>query len=141
VNNLKWIAFSIVMLGTIIALIFGQRTAIRKRRLRFQGRSDMNEEEFFSAYYKEAGIVKETVFEVLRQVADATEIPATRIRPSDRFDRELAPVKGWEFGDGIVEISWFVKREMKKAGVHKPAQLQTVDDLIRYVARLETQKG
>jgi len=140
-NTLAAIVGGVVMVGSVVALLIGQRDEKRKKLLRFQDRPEMSEEEFFSIYYKESGIAKEIVSEVLMEVSNAIAIPAAKIRPSDRFDYELAPVKGWEFGDGIVEIDWFVRREMKKAGVHKPAQLQTVDDLIRYVARLATQEG
>ena len=99
----------------------------------------MSEDEFYSTYYRNSGIEKEIVFEVLKEIANATEIAATKILPTDRFDQQLRPVKGWEFGDGLAEVSWFLKDKMKKAGISEQAQLHTVDELIRYVAWLETQ--
>ncbi|OGL47350.1 MAG: hypothetical protein A2W05_00965 [Candidatus Schekmanbacteria bacterium RBG_16_38_10] len=140
-NTLQMVIFGVVILGSLAGLWLATRNVKRKRRLPFQDRPDMSEEEFFVTYYRDASITKETICHVLKVVANATEIPATKIRPSDRFDRELAPVRGWEFDDGLAEISWFAKSKMKKAGVREPTQLHTVDDLIRYVALLEIQKG
>ena len=101
----------------------------------------MNEEEFIRTYYEDAGIPKEIISDVLKEVAGVTEIPLTKIRPTDRFDIELAPNRGWVFGDKIAEISWFVQSKMKQAGISEPVKLHTVDDLIRYIAKLETQKA
>jgi hypothetical protein len=140
-DTLQWVIFSGIAILGITLLWFGDRSAKRKRRVRFQDRPEITEDEFFSMYYKESGIAKEIVSDVLRRIANATEISALKIRPSDRFDRELAPVKGWEYGDGLAEISWFVKDKKKEARVRESVQLHTVDDLIRYVARLETQKS
>ena len=133
--------FAGVMLGSLVVWWLAERNAKQKRRIPFQNRPDMSEEEFVFTYYRNTAIPKETISDVLKVVANATEIPASKIRPSDRFDRELAPVRGWEFDDGIAEISWFAKSKIKKAGVHEPVQVDTVDDLIRYIARLEVQKG
>jgi hypothetical protein len=140
-NTLQGVVCGAVVLGSFVALWFGYRGATRKRRLRFQDRPDMSKEEFFSTYYADSGIAKETVFEVLTEIANAIEIPATKIRPADRFDAELAPVKGWEYDDGLADVYWFVESKTKKAGLSGPTQLHTVDDLIRYIARLETQNG
>lgn len=139
-SGLQILVFGVVMLGSSLALWLTGRNVKRKRRILFHNRPDMSEKDFFYTYYRDTGVSKETVSYVLKLIANATEIPATKIRPSDRFDREFAPVRGWEFDDGVAEISWFVKSKMKKAGMRKPLQLHTVDDLIRYVARLEKQK-
>ncbi len=135
---LQIIFLGIVVIGVLAYLFFAERRAKRKRGAPFQDRPDMTEEEFFHTYYGNAKIQKQTVSEVLKIISDATEIPLAKIRPSDRFDREFALTRGFDFDDGISEMSRFLKSKMKQVGISEVPKLYTVDDLIRYVSRLET---
>jgi hypothetical protein len=138
-DTVTGIMAGVVLVGGGVALWFGGRNAVRKRAIRFSDRPDMSVDEFCSTYYKDSSIGKETISKVLGVISEAIEVPAGKLRPSDRFDAELAPVKGWEYDDCIAHVDSFVKDKRKKAGVSDVEQLHTVDDLIRYVARLEKQ--
>lgn len=137
---LQIIFLGVVVIGGLAYMYFAERRAKRKRGAPFHKRSDMSEEEFFLTYYRDTKIKKETISEVLKAVSDATEIPVTKIRPSDRFDREFTLARGFDFDDGISEISRFLKGKVKQMGISETPRLYTVDGLIRYVAQLETQE-
>lgn len=137
---LQIIFLGVVVICVLAYLFFAERRAKQKREAAFHNRSDMTEEEFFLTYYKDTKIKKETISDVLKVVSDATEIPVMKIRPSDRFDREFALARGFDFDDGISEISRFLKSKMSQMGITETPKLYTVDDLIRYVAQLEIQE-
>ncbi|MCD6405362.1 MAG: hypothetical protein J7M19_06015 [Planctomycetes bacterium] len=112
-DRVRILLFGIIMLVFVVLLLIAERSMMRKKRRRFQDRADITEYEFYRTYYKDTGISKETVCEVLCVVGSGTEIPATRIRPSDRFDKELAAVRGWEWDDGLVEVEWYLRDKKK----------------------------
>jgi hypothetical protein len=137
---LQIVFLGVVVIGGLAYMYFAERRAKRKRETPFYNRSDLSEEEFFLTYYRDTKIKKKTVSDVLRVISDATEIPTTKIRPSDRFDREFALTRGFDFDDGISEISHFLKGKMNQMGISEMPRLYTVDDLIRYVGQLETEE-
>jgi hypothetical protein len=135
-----WMAIGLVLVFLPMLLLAGRRM-VRKKRSRFQDRADMSEDEFFATYYGDSGVARGVVSEVIQVVANATDIPSTKIRPSDRFDVELAPMPGWEFDDGLAEVSWFIRARMKKAGAREGVRSETVDALIRYIDQLEKREA
>ncbi|MCI0551868.1 MAG: hypothetical protein L0287_13010 [Anaerolineae bacterium] len=142
-KTMQIIAFGFALLTFGVGYWLSERRMFRKKRERIEPRADMNPEEFYATYYAQTGIPKRVVTETLEQIAKATGIPLTKLRPSDNFNKELAPMQGWEFGDGIVEIDWLLQRKMKDAGVTEKIEINTIDELIRYLAELEirSQKG
>jgi hypothetical protein len=61
--------------------------------------------------------------------------PAGCLRPSDRFDVELAPAKGWEFDDGLGRLTAVAEERLRTRGLDKGlvAQIKSVDDYVRLV--------
>lgn len=114
------------------ALWLGQRGATRKKRIRFAERTPLTLKEFWRQFYEERGVPLEVVEELLPVIAEAAEVPVTLLRPTDRFAEELAPEKGWEFGDGLAEVGWWVRALAKRSGKEVDlSEVRTVDDLIR----------
>jgi len=125
----------VLLLLFLVAFIFAYQGMLKRKKLRFDKRRDIDEEEFYQTYYKESGIPKETVSRAIKFVSTAVDIPVSKLRPSDRFEVELKPEKGWEFGDGLAEITWLIEENEKKKGNNLSLPLMTtVDDFIRYVA-------
>ncbi len=131
------IIFSLVIIVTLVTIAVAGRKASNKRILRFRDRAVIDNEEFYQRYYKNTNIPKGIVFEVLTLISKSTGIPVTKIRPSDRFDKELAPTEGWETDDGISDVIWYADDLRNKAKISKPIILNTVDDLILYVAEIK----
>lgn len=133
--NITGIILFCVVFGLSLFLIFWlSKKETRRKNNRFINRPDMGIDEFYSSYYRCAGIPQEIVAQVLKDIANATGISECKIRPSDRFDHELAPLKGWEFGDGLIELSWIVNKKTGKIKKPKTINFNTVDDLIRFIA-------
>lgn len=128
------------VIGAIVAtpIIFtGFRRAATLRRQRFHGRRELSREQFYSTCYANTGIPMAVVCEVLSELEQGG-IPAGKALPTDRFDRELAPVEGWEWDDDLsVALDMCVASRMKQAGVSEIATMETLDDLIYRVAELD----
>ncbi|MBN1907067.1 MAG: hypothetical protein JW927_18455 [Deltaproteobacteria bacterium] len=129
------IIFFFIVFGLSLFLIFLlSKKEARGKNNRFINRPDMGIDEFYSCYYRSAGIPQEKVAQVLREIGNARGISECKIRPSDRFNHELAPLAGWEFGDGLIELSWIVNKKTGKIKKPKTINFNTVDDLISFIA-------
>lgn len=122
-----------VLLASAVLIWFFGRKAEARRADRFSERSAVDPVDLWRARYEESGVSRASVESALRLVSSATGVPVGRIRPEDRFAVELAPERGWEFDDGLAEISWYVESKSKGSS----ADVETVDDLIRLLDRLE----
>lgn len=100
------------------------------------GRDDLTEYEFYSRYYDGQGIEKVVVAEILNHIACELSLPASKLRPSDRFSIELAPQKGsaWDSGYGI--LIYEIKRLATKKNVRIDNKVETIDDCIRLLSML-----
>lgn len=117
------------------ALWYGQSRATRKKRTRFAGRLPLTAQAFWQQYSEDSGIPFEVVEEILPLIAEAAEIPAALLRPTDRF----APEKGWEFDDRRAELSWRAQSEAKRSGKRVDVfVVRTVDDAIHVYHELAT---
>ena len=59
---------------------------------------------FYDRYYADSGLDQETVVELLEHVADELRLPSGKLRPGDRFSKELSPgeAHGWDSGYGVL---------------------------------------
>ena len=59
---------------------------------------------FYDRYYAESGLDQEIVVELLEHVADELRLPSGKLRPGDRFSKELSPgeAHGWDSGYGVL---------------------------------------
>jgi hypothetical protein len=130
--DVRLLAFGIIVVLAITVLFFSQRAMYREKERAFASRHDIGPDEFYDSFYRESGLPRQGVVELLREVSTETGIPASKLRPQDRFGRELAPVRGWEFDDGIGILEWNVQRRAKR--ICRPIdlkQVRTLDDYIR----------
>lgn len=130
------VAIVVLTAGAALVWFFGRRVDAR-RASRFPERPLLNPGELWRDFYRESAVSRESVETALRLVSEATTVPAGKIRPTDRFAAELAPETGWEFDDGLAEIAWYVESKSKGSS----EGLETVDDLIRLLNRLEHEAG
>lgn len=136
-KELQILMFIVLVPVAILIYWWADKKQSHQKLTRFQGRAEMRESEFYSTFYSGSGVSIETVSRVLKDIEDATEIPSSQLRPTDRFDTELAPVKGWEFGDGLSLLAWLTDRSLKKNEVDfDRTKIQTIDDFIRQVGEL-----
>jgi hypothetical protein len=88
--------------GSLITLWFLLENSrmIRNKRRRFSGRQKLDGREL-QKLFPNVSLSLDEFIEFLTCVERATEIPKELLRPTDRFDVDLAAVRGWEFDDGL----------------------------------------
>lgn len=124
-----------VLVGAILALIAGMligiggRKADRSRRNRFEKRADLSIAEAWEGFCKSNGVPFKAAQEALELIENATGIPRAKLIPGDRFSEELAPAKGWEFDDGLLELGWALEAKGMSS-----TDVTTVGDFVRKLA-------
>src|SRR5690349_16481125 len=88
----------------------------RQRLKRFAGRSELSLDQIYGEFLAPRSLPKELACELWKEVAESLRLPPGRLRPTDRFDKELAPPKGWEHDDDVVEVQWAAERRLKRSG-------------------------
>jgi len=89
------IVWPLLFLSILMAGLFSAWYVRRLRRDRFADREAMVPVEIVSRYYQDAGLNSKTIVRVWVQVAKALSLPPDKLRPTDRFDSELAPLREW----------------------------------------------
>lgn len=97
-------------------------------------REDITPEAIHGEFYAKDGLDRGRVVEILTHVAGEIGVPVTKLRPSDRFDVELAPEKWneWDSGMGILLLD--LEHMAKRRGLRIESSIATVDDYVRAMA-------
>jgi len=133
-----WIFGLIAVGGAVLLWEFIPR---RRRNERFKDREELAMDSIFNQFFAQARLPKALVVELWNEVANALGVPPGKLRPADRFDKELAPVKGWGFDDDIVEVCWAAERRLKKLGMKaEHSDVRTLGDYVEYFCALAGQK-
>jgi hypothetical protein len=111
----------------------------RHRRLnRFKNREELSADIIYTEFFATNNLQKELVSQLWNEVASLLHIPPGKLRPSDRFDKELAPVQDWEFDDETLEVSWAAQRRLQKLGIAADiSRIQTLRDYVEFFCKLE----
>lgn len=128
-------------LYVLLALFVGAAIAVRivmRQRLplklkRFEGREHLSIEKIHDDFYP--GYEMHELVELWQEIASAVEVPPGLIRPTDRFDTELAPVKGFRIASEMDDLhDAFVRRCKQQRIDFREVKIQTVDDYIKQFA-------
>lgn len=105
----------------------------RQRLKRFESRPDLSLDQIYSDFFAQRNLPKNQVCELWREVAESLRLPPGKLRPTDRFDQELAPPKGWEHDDEILDVQWAAERRLKKTGIKADlSQVKTLADYVEF---------
>lgn len=122
----------------LVAMLFwlGMRRERRTLANRFADRAALDFDVFFQRYYS-GKIDRTKVEELLRHVADELSLPAEKLLPSDKFDVELRPARGWELdsGKGILLVELDKLARLKGSQVDLQA-ISTLDDYLNAMAKV-----
>lgn len=101
-------------------------------------RDDVSPEVVHREHYASDGLDRDLVVEILTHVAGELRVPVSKLRPTDRFEVELAPARGdaWDSGMGILLLD--LQRMAKRRGVRVEGAIVTVDDDVRAMAEVYT---
>ena len=72
----------------------------------------------------------------MTHVSEELGIPAEKLRPSDRFDAELAPEWGNEFDSGVAILAYDLKLAAKRHKRKLDGNVHTLDDSLRLMNEL-----
>ena len=107
--------------------------AYKKKISRFSDREELTTEEIYNKYFSDKGIPKDAMIRLWDELADCIELPKGKLRPMDRFDRELAPEKGFEYDDPINGVFYLMKKKSQKYGLKlEYEKLETIADYIQF---------
>ena len=114
---------------------------LQKDRVKHLGeRQLLSMDDFCSQFYSGEELPRERILDVLKDLSEALEIPAGKLRPSDRFLIELAPLKNtWgSVDDTDFSLMLLTKRLEKQCGVPIDMKtVKTIDDYIRAACSLQ----
>jgi hypothetical protein len=133
----------IAVLASILWMLLFSSGYIQRQKLkRIEKRARLDPEEFYGQFYAQSTIPKTIVISALSEIAKATEVDKELIRPTDRFDRELAPAKGWEqLDDGSLDLITYVQKLGHTAPKPDFQNIHTVNDYIQLVATVTQQRA
>jgi hypothetical protein len=131
--------FAFLALGAI--LWAATNRMIGKKQARLDARSALSAEDLHRAYV--ASNLSSTDLEsIFLLIERATDLPRDKLRPTDGFDRELAPAKGWEFDDGLLLLPSAMQRAFGgTVDEYDLGKNPTIADLVATVSRVKTRES
>jgi hypothetical protein len=105
-----------------------------------EARESVGFDDAFGRHYTDAGLDPESVRVFLEYMATEMYLPMDKLRPTDRFDVELAQrTSEWDSGFGLVldQMSGFAK----EAGLTITGKIESIDDYIRCMCAIEAASG
>ncbi|MEN4903522.1 hypothetical protein [Luteimonas sp. TWI1437] len=94
-------------------------------------REELSPDDFFNIYYKESGLEKVLVIELLEHAAHELGLPAGKLRPQDRFSVELAARRGNEWDSGYGIILYELGHLARKRGKTIKGKIDSIDDYFK----------
>ena len=138
IDRYVWI-FGVALVAA--SVFFWSLIPHRRRLMRFRQREELALDTIFTDFFGASGFPRPLVLELWNEVASLLRVPPGKLRPSDRFDKELAPVEGWEFDDEIGDLNWAAEKRLKELGKSADLpEIQTIRDYIEFFCRLAEDK-
>jgi hypothetical protein len=113
-----------------------------QRLKRLRNREDIPMDAIYSQFFSGANLQKDMVLELWNEVATLLRVPPGKLRPSDRFDKELAPGGVWlRLDDDAVEVNLAARSRLKKVGAKTDfSAIQTLRDYIELFCKFASAK-
>ncbi len=114
----------------------------KQRLKRLRNREDIAMDGIYNTFFSGTNYQKDLVLELWNEVAILLRVPPGKLRPSDRFDKELAPGGVWlRLDDDAAEVNLAAQSRLRKIGAKTDfSTIQTLHDYIELFCRLETAK-
>ncbi len=124
--------------GAFLYAIAKEERRKRSKKLRFEGRDCLSLEDVYERFYSSSGLDKEKVLRYWSETGKLLRLEVGKLRPEDRFDKELAPVRGQELADEIEDLSEYLASTARELRISADlSEIKTLDDLIKRFARRE----
>ena len=127
----------------LAAGVWSFRASKRKRQAEFGNRESVPVEEIVARHYADSGLDKQLVERLWKECAAKLKVQPERLRPSDRFEHELAASDFWaSLDDPREDLARYAIAHAKRAGSSIDLKaVKTLDGLIRQLAATETQRS
>jgi hypothetical protein len=130
---------ALVVAGAVAAWSLVPR---RQRLKRLERRSELSPDQIYGQFFAPQNLPRELALELWNEVAVSLNLPPGKLRPADRFDKGLAPPKGWEYDDEVHEVQWAAERRLKRSGLEgDPSRIETLADYVRFFCDIERHKA
>jgi hypothetical protein len=80
-----WIFIGVVVAGGLALVVSWLRRYRASRELR--PRESLDDEAIYASYYAESNLPKALVLQLWHEVAETLKVPASQLRPGDRFGK------------------------------------------------------
>ena len=120
-------------LGSVVVyFVMQQRLPLKLQR--FRDRERLSIKQIHDQFYPDYEIV--LLSDLWTELASAAEVPPELMRPTDKFDGELGPVKGFELACEMDDLEEALMRRCQQRGLDiRNLNVETVDDYIRLFAK------
>jgi hypothetical protein len=128
-----WIFWTIVVLLISLGLIV---RATKKRNIdtALAAREALTDEEIYRRFYASLGLNKTEVIELWHEIAEILRVPAERMRPSDKFGKDIGAY--WITSEELDILSTAAQQRAKLRGLTIDlASIKTVDDYVKRLAK------
>lgn len=123
------VLLALCTLGSLAAY-FVMRQRLPLKLQRFSGRERLSIRQIHDDFYPEYEMVRFS--ELWNEIASGVEVPPELMRPTDRFDQELGPVKGFEVASEMDDLEEAIGRRCQQRGLDfRTVRIDTVDDYIK----------
>lgn len=140
-STMKLLIAALVIALMAVSYASGVRRARKEIYARFAGRTARSASEFWGDFYSEF-LPGDLVQEALFHLASELDVPLEFLLPSDRFDNQLRPARGWGYlsGHGLLfrELSVWARAKGLSGQI---TRVETVDDYIRAFCDLAPESG
>ena len=101
-----WIGIGTIVCVLVLAVGLSiDKYRIQLKRKRFAARASKSFSQIYDEYFKSEGLPFQIVSKVWLNTAEKLRLDPQKLRPTDRFGYELAPVKGYPVEDEILDLA------------------------------------
>jgi hypothetical protein len=127
------VAAAAVIVAMGLSIPWFRRRAEQRKLL---AREALDNEAIYSRFYASAGLPRDQVFELWGEVAETLGVPPDRLRPEDRFGKDVGTY--WIMSDALDELAKKGRQRAQQLGVTIDLKtLATVDQYVRCFARAD----
>jgi hypothetical protein len=121
----------LVAVSVLIAAYALESRRIAEKQNRFKLRKNKSLNEIYSEYFCEQQIDRERFERLWLQVSKVLRLDPLKLLPTDRFDVELAPVKGFLTEDELADLEDLYKENVRNQRGVEPVKVpETLGDLV-----------
>jgi uncharacterized protein YjeT (DUF2065 family) len=130
------LAGTILVVAGVAAIVWSVLLANRRKRQLFLSRADLGATEIYDLHFHRSGLPAALVLELWHEVANVFNLPAGKLRPTDRFGEELGNYG--ITGEDLYELAGHaILRARLHGGEVDLRRIKTVDCYVRAMAALQ----